>query len=305
MNQLQTIDNRHAVATHSMNDEQIDLIKRTICKNATEAELKLFLYQCGRLGLDPLNRQIYAVKRWDSKEGKEVMAIQTSIDGFRLVAQRTGKYAGQSGPFWCGEDGKWSDVWLISKPPVASKVGVWHTDFKEPLFAVARFDSYKQTKKDGGLTSFWEKSPDLMIAKCAESLALRKAFPQELSGIYTKDEMEQADNEQQRQRVPELAREATSPVSKDDITKLYAYTIQLGPLKGKKMVDCELSALRACGIEFSKQKKAGRREFTDQESEFINMSIIYKNQLFYEESKMESGRAVIPASPGETVEIPF
>lgn len=161
------------------NKEQVELIKRTIAVGATDDELKLFLFQAQKSGLDPLKKEIYFIK-----VGGRVQTI-TSIDGMRLVADRSGLYEGQTQPVFYDGDGRSYDIWLKKEPPFACKVGVWKKGFKEPLYAVAIFNEYAK----GNL---WLKMPSLMIAKVAEALALRKAFPNDIGGIYTRDEMEQA-----------------------------------------------------------------------------------------------------------------
>jgi phage recombination protein Bet len=192
-----TIQNRTITLSHS----EIELLKRTICKGADNDELGLFLNVAQRCGFDPFTRQIHAVKRYDSDAGREVMTIQTGIDGFRLVAERTGELNGTDGPYWCGADGLWKDVWLTSEPPVAAKYIVYRKGQDHAYTGIARYEAFVQRRKDGAPNRFWKTMADHMLAKVAEAHALRKAFPADLSGIYTDDEMGQADNGSRKEKV--------------------------------------------------------------------------------------------------------
>lgn len=169
-------------APSTFTEEQIATIKSMYCKGATDDEFKVFLYTCERTGLDPFAKQVYAIKRGTA------MTIQTSIDGYRLVAERTGRYCpGQKPSYEYDKAGK-----LLSATAYVKKLtqdGTWHT-----VEAEAAFSEYVQAY-NGKPSGLWEKMPRVMLAKCAEALAIRKCFPAELSGVYTKEEMEQADVE--------------------------------------------------------------------------------------------------------------
>lgn len=170
-----------ALARVEFTPDQVDLIKRTICNGLSNDEFNLFLGQCRRTGLDPFSKQIHAVKRG----GK--LSIQVGIDGFRLVAERTGQTDGQDGPYWCGTDGIWKDVWLEKAAPAAAKVTVYRKGQSRGYTGVARWAEFYQPS--GGM---WDRLPATMLAKVAETIALRKGFPQELSGVYSPEEMDQA-----------------------------------------------------------------------------------------------------------------
>lgn len=174
----------------TFNDKQLAALRQIGVGGASNADVAIFFHQCVRTGLDPFARQIYMIER----QGKQT--IQTGIDGFRLIARRATDRAdetlGYEDTRWCGPDGEWVDVWLSSEPPQAAKVVVLRDGQRFP--SVALLSEYQATKRDGSPTQMWATKPALMLAKCAEALALRKAFPQDLSGIYTSDEMQASGN---------------------------------------------------------------------------------------------------------------
>lgn len=211
---LPAVRNDVPAIVSGMTADQIELIKRTIAKGATDDELQMFLHIANRTGLDPFARQIYAVKRWDKNVGREVMAVQTGIDGYRLVADRTEKYAPGREPTYAHDDkGKLETATAYVKK--LTRDGQWHE-----VAATAHFAEYAQTTKEGKPTRFWQQMPHVMLAKVAEALALRRAFPMELSGIYTADEMAHIEIEPEKPAARE--READVLAKPDCITKAQA-----------------------------------------------------------------------------------
>lgn len=164
-------------------DQQAALQQLGVQANSA-ADVAVFFHQAKRSGLDPFKREIYMITR----KGKAT--IQTGIDGFYKIADRATRSAGGTWgipeTLWCGPDGQWRDVWLEKTPPAAAKVTVERDG--------SRFTTVALTSEYMADGPMWKKMPARMIAKCAEALAIRRAFPDDLSGLYTSEEMAQADS---------------------------------------------------------------------------------------------------------------
>jgi len=143
--------------------------------------VKFFLAFCKQTNLNPFKRQVYIVPRYSSAKKGMTYTIQTGIDGYRAIADRTGICAGIDDPVYDSEE-----------KPTKATVTVYKmvNGMRCPFVASARMAEYRPLPPND---TMWNKMPLIMLGKCAEALALRKAFPNELSGTYTDEEMQQAE----------------------------------------------------------------------------------------------------------------
>ena len=237
------MNDTHEVITVQKNEisgysfDEIATIKSVMGFNMSDTDLKMFLHICRHTRLDPVLRQIYAIPRG----GK--MTIQTSIDGFRLIAERTGKYSpGKDTEFlYCAKGSLLGAKVYVKK---MTPDGTWHD-----ISATALLREYNAGQ------GLWGKMPHVMIEKCAEARALRRAFPADLSGLYSDDEMDQADQKAATPKVkksapkvetvaPEVIELADSAISEDEWLKLDAYINGHTELRDKLTKMCRVDSLR-------------------------------------------------------------
>lgn len=197
------------VVEYGLTPAKLEVIRNQIFPGIPDGELLLYLSTCKARGFDPLGKMLYMIPRTQKRKvaaideatkqpivrnGQQVMTerfvevwqMQTSIDAFRSIAESSGLYRGQTETFWLSGDGQWLNVWPFDGAPVAAKVGILREGFDQPMWGVARFASYAVSG-----APLWTKMPDVMIAKVAEALAFRKAFPNQLKDIYIREEMDQ------------------------------------------------------------------------------------------------------------------
>lgn len=191
--------------------EYLKSLQAEYASQATESQFNLWVEECRMRGLMPQRDvvlQIRGVSEYDSESRQKVFRKRaiyiTTIQALRRLAERTGKYAGQLPSKWVyldgeGNPGVESDVPLpeskesaIPKRPWAAKASVLRKGFDHPVTVPARFEAYAQyvgRDNEQRLNSTWATRGPEQLEKCAEALALRKAFPEELGGLYLQEEL--------------------------------------------------------------------------------------------------------------------
>ena len=167
-------------------DEHKRIVREAFAPTASQTEFEMLWLGAKSRGLDPVRKQIHFVKRYDKMRGGDVWSSQVSIDGFRAIAEDTGKYDGQDEPVY--------EIDPTSKGVLSVKVAVWRKDISRPFVGFARWSEFVQTNRDGSPSHMWSKMPFHMLAKCAEAAALRKGFPEKLAGLYIGEEMPPSDD---------------------------------------------------------------------------------------------------------------
>jgi hypothetical protein len=161
----------------------IEELRAQIAPKASDGELAYFAEVCKRLDLSPFADQIVLIGRWDKRANREVHRHQITVAGRRTLASRTGQLAGIEGPQWCGPriNGgplQWDEVWDDDEhPPYCARVLVHVKEWVTPANGTAKWSEFAQYDKGGMLLPKWRDMPSHMLGKCAESLALRRAFP--------------------------------------------------------------------------------------------------------------------------------
>jgi|WetSurMetagenome_2_1015567.scaffolds.fasta_scaffold35825_7 phage recombination protein Bet len=156
------------------------------------AQVAIFARVCAERNLSPFSKQIHLVGRWNSKLNKNTYTHQVGIDGFRAIASRTGVFAGSDDCLYDEGLNLYQMIDKGRKQPKTATMTVYKIvhGTRCPFTASISWDDYYPGEKQGFM---WREKPFIMASKTAESVALRKAFPEDLSGLYTDEEMHQAD----------------------------------------------------------------------------------------------------------------
>lgn len=188
----------------------LETLRATVLKGASDAQLRMYARTCRSRGLDPFAKEIHG---WAGRDG--AVEIVVGIDGLRTLAEGSGEYRGQDGPWYCGQDKEWTEVWLGPGKPLASKVCV-KREGMEPVCSVALLSECERN------TPVWRTQLSTMLAIRAEAQAIRRLFPRQTTGLYAEGEL--PDPEEAETPV-EPSRPAQAHVARPEVTPVHAEAV--------------------------------------------------------------------------------
>lgn len=178
-------------------NDRLKILRRVKFAHLSDEHFDLLRAECADRGLSLWGRQVHAELRWTAGKRKPELIIIVTIDAIRALAEATGEYGGQLGPWWCGPDGIWKECWTAKEYPTAAKVGIVRKGIKEPFWGIARWESYVpyvEINDRMEVAEFWHRMAPEMLCKTAEALGFRRAFPKPLNNLYSREEMAQMKN---------------------------------------------------------------------------------------------------------------
>lgn len=247
----------------SFDAQKTELIKKMVGAELTQVEFEVFIAVARARGLDPLLGQMHAVKR--NLDGKSKMVIQVGIDGLRAIAQRTGEYAGCDKTLFEYDEEKR----IISAEVTVHRMVKGN---KCSFTATADWSEYYPGEKMGFM---WRSKPKVMLGKCAEAQALRKAFPFDLSGLYEEAELEVKDvtpKKESDEQSPDEQRDLRITKMLESFAKLDVSAEMIGRKFGidgrDQLTDEMLAELRTIGLAIHKQGKNKFEFFKSNEPQY-------------------------------------
>lgn len=170
-------------------------LKNSIFPGAKPESIVMAVDYCRARKLDILKKPCHIVPMrvsipgTDKKEWRDV--IMPGIAEYRTTAMRTGHYAGMDDPEW-GETIEHDFGGTTIMAPEYCTVRVYRLidGKRDPFPHTEWFVEAAATKSNGELNSMWMRRKRGQLLKCAEAGALRKAFPEELGGEVTAEELE-------------------------------------------------------------------------------------------------------------------
>jgi len=159
-------------------EKKIKLVRELTAKGCSDTEFELLIYTAKQYGLDPLKKQLWAIKY----SGRPVI-LMVSRDGLLTLAWRSGQFGCMKTTCEMEKPATDSKMTFQTRVPrpVSATCEIWRKDYDKPFVNTVYLSDYDTDM------ALWKTKKRMMLMKCAEATTLRRAF--DVSGLYVQEEI--------------------------------------------------------------------------------------------------------------------